>query len=310
MKILIIRPAALGDTLMLVPALDRMRQFASLCVAGRMPGLEYLEAFADPCLDFEAAGWHTLFTSTPEVPALPGADLAIAFLQDPEGTVRQNLSALLPGAGVYLFPGLPSPGEGMHVALYLARCLHAAGACLDPDEAMREALRRPLLRPDGHAPRDGRIVLHPGSGGREKNHPPEFWLDLISRMRVEPSFRGRGLTVLLGPAEADLRPLFERRVRDGGDVILFAPEKRRLVSLLENADPYVGQDSGITHLAAMLGAPTLALFLSSSVLQWRPLGPRVRVILHPEPDLNLVSQVLTEVRSLTGTRDESRSRDR
>jgi len=40
----------------------------------------------------------------------------------------------------------------------------------------------------------------------------------------------------------------------------------------------VGHDSGITHLAAMLGAPTIALFKHSSVAQWRPLGPTVQVI--------------------------------
>src|SRR5207237_7479770 len=40
----------------------------------------------------------------------------------------------------------------------------------------------------------------------------------------------------------------------------------------------LGNDSCITHLAAMLGVPTLALFGPTDPLTWRPLGPFVRVI--------------------------------
>jgi ADP-heptose:LPS heptosyltransferase len=55
---------------------------------------------------------------------------------------------------------------------------------------------------------------------------------------------------------------------------------------------YVGQDSGVTHLAAMIGAPTIALFRHSSVAQWRPLGPRVKVIEARESSPDLVEKVL------------------
>jgi len=41
---------------------------------------------------------------------------------------------------------------------------------------------------------------------------------------------------------------------------------------------YLGNDSGITHLAAMLGIPTIALFGPSDPLIWRPLGRSVKII--------------------------------
>src|SRR5205085_8201608 len=47
---------------------------------------------------------------------------------------------------------------------------------------------------------------------------------------------------------------------------------------LQECRGYLGNDSGITHLAAMLGVPTLALFGPSDPLTWRPLGPSVIVI--------------------------------
>ena len=50
------------------------------------------------------------------------------------------------------------------------------------------------------------------------------------------------------------------------------------MSLLEAAPLYIGHDSGITHLASMHGAPTIALFKNSSIHQWRPIGPAVEVI--------------------------------
>jgi ADP-heptose:LPS heptosyltransferase len=41
---------------------------------------------------------------------------------------------------------------------------------------------------------------------------------------------------------------------------------------------YLGNDSGITHLAAMLGVPTVAIFGPTDPAIWRPMGPSVKVI--------------------------------
>jgi len=90
-------------------------------------------------------------------------------------------------------------------------------------------------------------------------------------------------------AEEKLVPLFseERDVQ-----ILISPHMDRLSLLLQEALLYVGHDSGITHLAAMLGAPTIALFRHTSVTQWRPLGPRVNVIESSTSGPELVEQTL------------------
>jgi len=65
--------------------------------------------------------------------------------------------------------------------------------------------------------------------------------------------------------------------------IRFCPEKDKLIGILRQAALYIGHDSGITHLAAMLGAPTVALFKGSNADQWSPLGPDVRVIQDNNP---------------------------
>ncbi|NTV34965.1 MAG: glycosyltransferase family 9 protein, partial [Deltaproteobacteria bacterium] len=111
--------------------------------------------------------------------------------------------------------------------------------------------------------------------GTQKNFPPEFWLNLVRAFRKKIAFVKELPVILLGPAEENLLPLFsgEKEVE-----ILFSPDIGKLSLLLQEASLYIGHDSGITHLSAMFGAPTLALFRHSSVTQWRPLGPRVKVV--------------------------------
>ena len=85
LKVLIIRPSALGDTLMLSPALAHLRLFTEVILAGRRPGLDFLKPYVHLLLDYEGPGWHALFlenidpgTALP----LPSVDSIVAFLND------------------------------------------------------------------------------------------------------------------------------------------------------------------------------------------------------------------------------------
>jgi len=276
MRTLIIRPAALGDTLMLAPALSNSRAWGEVIMAGRKPGIDFLRPLVAGCLDFEGPGWHALFMEAPEpgiLLPLREVDKIVAFLSDPQGIVRKNLECFFPGASIVVLPGYPDEHEPIHVALYLARGLENSGLPVHAEEVFMEAMKRPVF-PPGHGQRL-RIVFHPGSGGAKKNHPPEFWLDLMRSFRKSiPSTQGLPV-ILLGPAEEKLLPLFSGEAQAE---ILFSPDTDRLFPFLQEASLYVGHDSGITHLSAMLGAPTIALFRQTSVAQWKPLGPKVKVI--------------------------------
>jgi ADP-heptose:LPS heptosyltransferase len=48
--------------------------------------------------------------------------------------------------------------------------------------------------------------------------------------------------------------------------------------LLTAADGYIGNDAGMTHVAAAIGVPTVALFGPTEPDIWCPLGPHVRVV--------------------------------
>jgi heptosyltransferase III len=299
MKILIIRPAALGDTLMLAPALSNSREWGEVIVAGRKPGVDFLRPLVSSCLDFEGPGWHALFMDAPEPDVrLPvhEVDRIVAFLNDPQGMIKKNLENSFPGASIAVLPGYPGEKEATHVALYLARAMERSRLPVVAENAMTEAMKHPVLL-SGNRSRL-RVVFHPGSGGGQKNHPPEFWLDLMRSFRKSIPPTQELPVILLGPAEEKLLPLFsgEKEVK-----ILFSPDMGKLSLLLQEASLYIGHDSGITHLSAMLGAPTIALFRQTSVAQWKPLGPKVKVIEAQASGPELVEQVLGAAREFLST---------
>jgi heptosyltransferase-3 len=302
-KALIIRPGALGDTLMLMPAIARLRALVDIVLVGRLPGIDFLRPYVHLCMNYEGPGWHALFLEAlnhaPALP-LPPVDLAVAFLTDPEGRVGHNLKASMPGKAVLLFPPFPPRDREIHVGLYLAQCLERAGLPLEPGICIEAASKHALLEGQPPRAREGRIVFHPGSGSETKNHPPGFWLELIGRVGKEFPANKEGFVLLLGRAEEQLHPFYENNLRDLRTEIHFSPARETLCSLLERAPLYIGHDSGITHLAAMLGTPTIALFKNSEVGQWRPLGPSVAVIEGSEGGPELLARVLEEADSFTG----------
>jgi ADP-heptose:LPS heptosyltransferase len=122
------------------------------------------------------------------------------------------------------------------------------------------------------------FVCHPGSGGRGKCWSLENYLDLIS---VLSETHGYGACVLIGPAEGEefYRSVVKGMGRRGisGEIV-----KDRsisyIASLLKSSAFYVGNDSGITHLASALGVPTIALFGPTDHRLWRPTGKRAMVV--------------------------------
>jgi ADP-heptose:LPS heptosyltransferase len=119
------------------------------------------------------------------------------------------------------------------------------------------------------------IVFHPGSGSKKKNLSPEFWIELIT-MRELAVFEKRVL--LLGPAEQERYPVFSNKLKGLNMEIVASPPSETLLSVLKAASLYLGHDSGVTHVAALLGIPTIAFFMNSNPSQWAPLGPDVTVI--------------------------------
>jgi ADP-heptose:LPS heptosyltransferase len=282
--LLVIRPGALGDTLMTAPALSFLRGRCRTGFAGRAPGLFFLQTLVDSCLNMESGPWVQLFVDDPAPERAPRMRPAriVAFFSDPEGRIRRNLIRCFPGASVSVYPSLPQPGENVHAALHVCRCLEDAGLPVDPEEAFHRAGTQPLLAFSDPRPpsASGRVLCHPGSGGAKKNYGVSFWDDLIRDM-ARGAWGGYLPTVLLGPAEAHLAPQARVWEQDMGARVIVEPSPLNLMELMASAALYLGHDTGPTHLAALSGVPAIALFKIGDPLLWRPLGPHVRVMTLP-----------------------------
>ncbi|MFC1824247.1 glycosyltransferase family 9 protein [Thermodesulfobacteriota bacterium] len=298
---MIIRLGALGDTLMLMPSITLLRTSTDVILVGRSPGIDFLEPYVSRCFDFEREGWHQLFAASPDMdqlPVLSGVDHAVAFLNDPEKIVHQNLRTYLQGSNVHIFPSAPSREDKTHVALYLAQALHESGVNINPLESLEAANRAPMFEKKSLFGAPGHMIFHPGSGGKGKNHSPQFWIDLIRALRKRFDDPADSLQVLIGPAEKSLHSVFKRNLEQGEAEFICSPNRDKLLSLLTVAGLFFGHDSGITHLAAMLGTPTIALFKSSSTEQWAPLGPMVKIIESRYENQELMKRIILEAEAM------------
>lgn len=122
------------------------------------------------------------------------------------------------------------------------------------------------------------ITLSPGAVGAGKAWPPEYYAALAKALAAD----GASIWVLGGPAEKDTARLIAEtagpRVRD-----LTGNDLRNAVLALGAADVSVTNDSGLMHVSAALGAPTVAIFGPTSPWHWKPLNP-VAAILEPPGD--------------------------
>jgi hypothetical protein len=287
---------------MLLPALIDLSDRETITFVGREPGLDFIRPWVHCAMDMERSGWHRLFTNGQDGESLPvsKAEIAAAFFSDKDGVIRSNLRSFLPDATVHLFRSFPFEGENVHVAKYLAQCLKSAGLPVDPVRSIK-AIQNGILR-KGMSPsgRRNKIVLHPGSGSLEKNHPPGFWSNLFKRLVSEIDLGSFQPVFLLGPAEESLHSYFKDSLQPKDAQIIFCPGKERLIKILNEAAICLGHDSGITHLSAMLGTPTVALFKKNNAVQWGPLGPNVTVIQNKEPGRELIESILKASRDFLG----------
>lgn len=119
------------------------------------------------------------------------------------------------------------------------------------------------------------VGVHPGSGSMRKNWPAKSFAQLL---RFASIHLGEVRCVVLkGPVDK-IQVMDLCRQLDVPHEVFEPPDLVSLASILEGVDLFVGNDSGVTHLASSLGIPTLAIFGPSDPVLWSPLGPRVRVV--------------------------------
>jgi len=277
--ILVVRGGALGDFILTLPVLAALRlrfprrrleilgypSAASLAVAAGLA--DDVAALESPRL----AGFFVPDGSWPaEVAAwFAGFECILSFLHDPAGVFRSNL-ARCSSANFIAGPHRPDESLGIHATELLLRPLQALGI-RGADPRPRLPLSAPLARPP-------RLALHPGSGSDRKNWPEPRWAELLQRLARQTAC---DFLLIGGEAEGDrcarlAAALPHGRVRLAQNLPL--PD---LARLMRACSAFLGHDSGVTHLAAALDLPGLALWGETDLTTWRPQSPRLKILRHP-----------------------------
>ncbi len=281
-RITFVRSGALGDSILLLPTihlLQRENPDAEMQIIGStwarriIPLVPHDWSFAP----YGSPDMTRLFTDQCRVlpPIIEDSDGVIIYTSSPDGPLASNIRELHSGATI-IHPIAPSPNT--HTAAHLASAVTEDSPRVQ--ELPHPALQAPSAAQQRAADRIDRlrtsdrptVLLHPGSGSKEKCWPPRLYADLAEKLDQ----RGVNTVGLQGPADKEQC----RRVSHAYPSLKFIVKSDldHVAGILSAVSACVTNDSGIGHLSAALQSPTISIFGPTSPHQWRPLGPCTTVL--------------------------------
>ena len=296
-RILVIRGGAIGDFILTLPVLSALREMfpetrIHLLGYPRIAELAVWGGLAQEVRAIEDRPVARFFAQRAELdPAyqeyFASFAVIVSYLFDPDGIFQENVQRCSK-AQFIAGPHRPSDLSSLHATEVLLQPLQRL--------AIFGATNQPVLRPAHPHRTNGStgsqllelanwtstsrpLALHPGSGSERKNWSTSRWRELLERLMNQTN---RHVLLVGGEAEGDRLEklkdgLSQDRVRTAQSIPL-----PHLAELLLNCERFVGHDSGISHLAAALDLPTLALWGLTAETVWKPLGPKVEVLKGPE----------------------------
>ncbi len=281
-RILVIRGGAVGDFIVTLPVLAALRsQFPQtrleVLAYPQVATLAVRAGLADEAHAIESRPLAGFFArrgvlDPREAERFSRCDVIFSYLYDPDEIFRANL-ARVTRAQIIQGPHRPVETSGVSAPIQLLEPLERL-AIFDADPVPR--LRWPGMGRGS----DGWIALHPGSGSPSKNWPLERWMELVGRCVAETDWKWM---LTGGEAETDALDRLERLIPATRRTVLRGQSLDSVAEHLSRCRAFLGHDSGITHLAAAVGLPCLALWGPSNESVWRPLvppGQRIRTLSH------------------------------
>lgn len=284
MRMLILRLAQIGDSLITFPIIRALREKYSDPHVTYIPNSAVLpiaqdwglaeEVYAQGRLEYDKPMPEEMIRSSAWLPLLQQSDLVVYWLlyKDIDGHAKQDMLAA--GAKkVIIVNGFPEVDLSKHWMETMA-----AGAGFPDLKAEHVAPFTPLKQASEFCMFEPPIAIHPGCSDEERRWPATSFAAIINQL-----LRMRQPVLLLsGPDDAEQLQIIRKH--------LLPPPKPGLLTMLNNAPIvevarqikkckcYLGNDSGMTHLAALPGVPTIALFWPDFAVTMHPLGPTVEII--------------------------------
>ena len=301
-KILVMRYRFIGDTVLTIPFLRNLRRAEPLAHIAWMvapgssdvvKGIPYVNEmiYWDPVtIHADSRGSHRTVSAK------------IAFLKDLRHhhfdkvyVLKRSLSSAViawlsgapkrigfdtEGRGLLLTKKVPYRNDRHEVKNYL-EVLKADGIKVEDDfleiwtnAQEKERIIR-ILADAGVTPSDRIAAIHPFSAVRQRGWPLENFAELAARLEQEGNFR---TLILGGPGDVEAFSLVKHLFLDSSIDLVGKCNLRDTIALLMRCSLFVGNDSGIMHIAAAAGTPLVALFGPQSPVKFGPWSRKAKVI--------------------------------
>jgi len=324
---LLFRLGGLGDLIVALPSLNLLRKAlpgVSLHLVGRAEYGDLLReaGVVEAVFSAEEARWAPLFDDSAAVPTelnrlLSGYALILGWFQGRTGTPHffSEKSEASPSSRPPSSRNPDSPiihsivydlASGIPISrFFFERTAEAVKAGGHPLFSFDDFCRLRLIKEkrvtklsgedavaENPRPRDSSpklAVVHPGSGSRRKCWPLDRFLAVISYLR-QHGFAG---SLVTGEAEERLEGELRRVSFPPGWQWLCRPSLAALAGLLRDAALYIGNDSGVTHLAAACGTNVVAIFRKEMETAWKPFGRTTVLSVEEVEDISLEDVLAT-----------------
>jgi len=296
-RVLVIFPGALGDFVCVLPAIDALARRHRGCSIELMARAELARLAVGRTAvvrghSIDAPQVSALFNESDSASLqarkfFAGYERIYSFFASGDANLRARLGAATGGeVSFHPFRPLDDSVNDPHVAAAYLRSIGEADALMHPRiEPSRDDLRVAAdAIANARCDPSNLIAIFPGSGSPAKNWPLDKFVTLARILSARSS-----VLFVLGPAESAM----EQILREHKLPVLRDLDLGTVAGIARLAAGFVGNDSGVSHLAATADAPGVVIFGPSEPARWRPLG-RITV-LGQQATPDEVATALTEI---------------
>ena len=299
---LIINPGAIGDCLLTLPLAKFMKDTLALDGIDLSANSDYTHFYPGrTCIDsvtsINSSQWHLFFTShnefeidhsDPLVKSLSKYEWIVSFMGQGNFDFERNLAYAVNcvrSVEVSMLEMIPAGDTAGHISDHYIRQFLSSNPAIEKDPSFSSS--DPLIELSTEDTEQGRnileaagigegekvIVIHPGSGGQHKCWNTANFLAVAEKLKAD----GLAVAFILGPAEMErFTPETMAEIAACGRC-LSGLDLLETACILSRADVFVGNDSGISHLSAAMGTPTVVIFGPTNANVYGPLGPHTTI---------------------------------
>jgi heptosyltransferase-3 len=302
-KGLIITPGAIGDCICMLPLVRFMKDVLRIQRVDLAARCEYVDFWRgrtaiDEVRSIESIELHKLFVGVNDfdifgaksiATAFSGYEWIVSFIGEAGSDFEKNLVMTVystHSAEIFVLPlHLPDGYKGhvsqYHIRKFVEECtLDLSVGVFDDSQILISAhaddidMGRDLLAEAGIDADERLVILGPGSGGKAKCWHLDNYLGVAACLGEMKS----QVVWLLGPAEEERFSEKQKASMEEFGTCITGVGLEDVMRMMVNADLYIGNDSGPTHMAGALGVGTVAIFGVTNSRQYRPIGPNVTVL--------------------------------